>query len=733
MTIEVELPDGTIVEFPDGTAPDVMKKALSRFKTGKAADAPKAEAPKAEAPQYAPNGVPMNAAAKAEIMAKAKAGTLTVAPEAAGRQAMIDSLAANNANQGAFGAWAGNMAQGVTFGYADELAGLMGADTEALRMKRDMDEQTYPVATTGGDVTGALGTTAITAALTVPKALALAPASMPAKVALGTATGAAVGSGEGALSGAGYADGKNVLQEAKKGAVVGGALGGVIGGAAPLAMAGLKNAAQWIKGYDEKIVAKVLDVDKKTARTIKAALSADDPAKAMAALDRAGPDAMLADAGPGMSRLLDTSMQSSGSAARVAGERIESRAAKAATRLSNMFDNLLGQADEGMKSAARSIAQKSSAVRKAAYDKAFSTPINYADDTGRAVESVVKRVPKDKLTSAIKAANDAMQMEGRTSKQIMASIADDGTVTFSKPLDLEQLNELKIQLGEAARNAVDQFGRPTGEGLKIKALVRDLTDALGEAVPEYRRAVKLGGDKIAEDQALDLGRKMLSPNVTREQVIEGLRGAADDAVAAAKRGLRNYLDETMANVRAVISDPNVDAREALKVVKDMSSKAARQKVTTLLGAKKAEALFDTIEEATAHLELRAAVARNSATASRLAVQDEVKRAVGDTVVDAMRDGEPVNLAKRIWQTFTGGSEARKTEAANALYTELAKALTGPRGAEARAAMATIEKALSGQPIKDAEAEAIARLLTTGGAIAGYQSGKQALASPVYGK
>ncbi len=42
-----------------------------------------------EAPQYAPNGVPMNAAAKAEIAAKAKAGTLSVSPaSAAGSEAM---------------------------------------------------------------------------------------------------------------------------------------------------------------------------------------------------------------------------------------------------------------------------------------------------------------------------------------------------------------------------------------------------------------------------------------------------------------------------------------------------------------------------------------------------------------------------------------------------------------------------------------------------------------------
>lgn len=43
----------------------------------------------ADAPQYAPNGVPMNAAAKAEIAAKAKAGTLSTSPESlAGSEAM---------------------------------------------------------------------------------------------------------------------------------------------------------------------------------------------------------------------------------------------------------------------------------------------------------------------------------------------------------------------------------------------------------------------------------------------------------------------------------------------------------------------------------------------------------------------------------------------------------------------------------------------------------------------
>lgn len=665
----------------------------------------------------------------AERLAAAKAGTLKIDPKTAGRQAAIDSLAENNMNQGALGAFLGNVAQGVTFGYADEIAGALTGTTDELRMKRAMDEATYPKATLAGDVAGALGTGAVTASAAVPKAVAMAPTSMMGKIAAGAGTGVAVGGAEGALSGAGYADGQNVAEAALRGGAVGAALGGVIGGVAPMAAAGIKNLIEWGKGYDTKIIAKTLGVDKKTAAMLKSGLSSDDPAKALAAIDRAGPDAMLADAGPGMSQLLDSSMQASGSAARVAGSAIEKRAAKAAVRIGNVFDNLLGKADDGLKAAAKGIAKRTSAARSAAYERAFSKPIDYASDAGRAIDDVVSRVPTDTLNKAIKVANDAMKIEGRTNLQIMASIADDGTVTFTKPLDLFQLNEIKKALGEIGRGAVDQFGRLTGEGARIKSLEVNLAKALGEAVPEYRAAVKMGGDKIAEDMALDLGRKMLSPSVTREMVAEGLQGASQDARAAAKKGLRIFIDETMANARRTVTDPNVDAREALSMIKGLSSRAAKEKVTLLLGKAKADALFDTMEEAAAHLELRSAVARNSATAARLATQDTAKRIVGDGIMDALRDGRPVNAAQRIIQAVTGGSEARKVEALNELYTEVAKALTGPRGPEAKAAMAVIEKALQGQPIKTQEAEAIARLLTTAGALTGYQSGQQYLGRP----
>jgi len=67
--ITVKLPDGSTAQFPDGTAPDVMKKALARFKVG--------------------------ASPTAERIAAAKAGTLQMQPGSAERSASADAIAAD--------------------------------------------------------------------------------------------------------------------------------------------------------------------------------------------------------------------------------------------------------------------------------------------------------------------------------------------------------------------------------------------------------------------------------------------------------------------------------------------------------------------------------------------------------------------------------------------------------------------------------------------------------------
>lgn len=488
-------------------------------------------------------------------------------------------------------------AQGIPFigEYSDEITGAIGNAFGGLtgdpslgdramgsqRAVQDAMGRQHPVQSAAlGLVGGIVGGLPI-AAVAAPAAISYAPASLGGKMVLGSLVGAGVGGVEGAVSGYGAGKDGDRVKSAQTRGLIGAALGGALGAAAPVAVAGVKNLAEYIKGYDVNIISKTLGINKDAAKVIKAAVAADDFPAAEAAMKRAGADAILADASPGSAQLLDTSVQTSGVAARIGRDAVEARATAANTRLKGVMDTILGE-PEGVKSAAKDVASRTSKIRSMAYDRAYSSAINYADDTGRAIEDVLQRIDPATLKSAVSEANDAMRAAGIKNMQIMAEIGKNGEVVFREMPNVQQLDEIKKALGAIGRSEVDQFGRATGKGIRANKLAGELKDAVGNAVPTYKTAVKLGGDKIAEDQALDLGRKLLLPSTTRETVRNAMGEASKEAKAAARKGLRSYIDDTLANVKRTITDPNIDAREASKAVKDLSSRANVEKVTEVL-------------------------------------------------------------------------------------------------------------------------------------------------------
>jgi len=149
-TFVITAPDGKKYKVT-GDTPEGAHSALMKM-LGDQGSAPAATG--AEAPQYAPNGVPMNAAAKAEIAAKAKAGTLSASPssgstamtakseaamqpsiwETLGRGAADITLAGGTGvGQGAMETVGlpGTMAELAETG-ARKLAGLVGMDASGL-------------------------------------------------------------------------------------------------------------------------------------------------------------------------------------------------------------------------------------------------------------------------------------------------------------------------------------------------------------------------------------------------------------------------------------------------------------------------------------------------------------------------------------------------------------------------------------------------------------------------
>lgn len=571
---------------------------------------------------------------------------------------------------------------GLTFGAGDEIvaggtaaldAALRGEDfgrayDARLGRERQQLEQfrdDSPVLAYGAEIAGA-----------IPTAVATAPAAtgrLATRVLGGAATGATQGGVYGFNAGEGGA--RSRLASGGQGAAV----GGVIGAAAPAVGAGVRNVVERVQTGRN---AAALGVPRAAHDVLMRAAQADDTLTGEGArrVARGGADAMLADAGPNMSALLDTAVQRSGPAATQARRAIDQRATAAGQAVKQVLDDTLG-APQGVKAAETALRTGTQAARSNAYQAAYSRPINYADDVGREIEDIVRhRVP----ASAIRKANELMRTEGVKSGHILARIADDGTVTLERLPDVRQLDYITRALQEVAEQAdgAGKLGGTTATGRAYASLKSELRGLMRQAVPEYGQALDTAADPISKRAALRLGQRALSASMQRDEFAEEIAGMSAAERQFVGQGIRSQLDDAMANVRRALTDANMDAREAIKAIRTLTTRASREKIEALLGPDRAGQLFDKIDESLAAFELRAAVAENSKTFVRTAADDSIKRQADDGVVNALRSGRPLEGGKRLAQKVLGRTVADKERIADETYGALTSALTGPRGAQA---------------------------------------------------
>lgn len=395
----------------------------------------------------------------------------------------------------------------------------------------------------------------------------------------------------------------------------------------------------------------------------------------------AGPDAMLVDSGPAARQILDVAVQRSGKAGAGARQAVEGRATRANEVVTESLDAAFGE-PTGVRETARGIAADTRPGRTEAYDAAFRTPINYASEEGFAIEDVLRRIPQETIADAVKRANASMQEDGITNLQIRATIKDNGEIDFDQPLNVEQLNQIKIALQRIGREKIDTFGRSTDEGARANRLALRLRNAISNAVPAYGVAVERGGDKIAMDNALELGGKLFRPQTTREIVREQLANANPAEREAAAAGVRAFIDEKLANVKMAISDSNMDAREAAKAVTEFSSRANKEKIIEVIGPDAADVFFAQFERAAKSLELRAGIADNSKTFVRTAIDERMNQEATEGAFNALRQARPIEAPRRVAAAFMGRSERDIRKLTDRNYQDLVRALTEKTGPDA---------------------------------------------------
>lgn len=501
-----------------------------------------------------------------------------------------------------------------------------------------------------------------------PGILASAP-SIGGRVLGGSLTGGLMGGAYGVGSGEGTLD-------RLQGGVTGGATGAALGAAFPLVAAGASSAIRAGRNaMAGNRAAAQAGASPEALRLLGGTMQADDTLGALGRqnMARAGQDAMLADAGPRARGILDTAIQRSGQGGVGARRAIQGRVDRASEAVTKTLDDTLG-APQGVTATRSAIRTGSAAARGGAYDDAYRASIDYADPRGQALESLVReRVP----ASAIRQANALMRADGHQSQQILARVADDGAVTFESLPDVRQLDYITRALNDVASSAegTGAMGGTSQLGRSYQNLSREIRDTLRDIVPEYGTALETAADPIRRSQAVELGSKLLSASMTRDQVDEAVRGMTGPERQAAAQGIRSRVDDMMATVRRSLSDPNVDAREAAKAIKDLSSRANRTKIAAVIGNDAADRMFREVDRAATAFEMQAGVAENSKTYARQSIDRMVEQQTSPGIIGQILEGAPINAGKRAVQAVTGRTPEALARRQEGIYSEIADILT----------------------------------------------------------
>ena len=388
---------------------------------------------------------------------------------------------------------------------------------------------------------------------------------------------------------------------------------------------------------------------------------------------RKAPDAMLVDKHPNLKKILDVADQRAGPSAASGRQAIEERAAAAGDRLTGTLDETL-PTSVGKGTIERDLRAGTAAERSAAYEAAYATPIDYSSETGRTLERLVKtRVPG----SAISEANTLMRLEGAESQQIMAHVADDGTVTFEKMPDVRQLDYISRALNDAAYSTEGggAMGGMTAKQRAYSNLSRELRDTLRDAAPNYGKALETAAQPIQARRALEFGSEAMRANMPRDEVAYRFSQMTEPEKSFARSGVRAYLDEIVANVKRTITDPNIDARQGMVIVKDLSSDAALNKLSVFLPPQQMRKLQEVLDHATTALDLRAAIAQNSKTAMRMLTERTVGEAVEPGLIKKAMQGKPINAMQNVVQRLTRTTPADIRRKEEKVYAEIVRALT----------------------------------------------------------
>mgnify|MGYP003646943986 FL=1 len=598
----------------------------------------------------------------------------------------------------------------------DEMVGAVHGEEamEKTRLLQEAFAKQHPNWNTGLRVGGAIASSIPLGSIAATQKLYKFIQGLPPlwRYATAMGTGGTFGLTEGTVSGAGIqgADetgGQNTRLENAATRGMSGALWGTIGGGAAQGVTDVASIA-WTRlkhGLKDRSLKDIVDlfgVSRKAAHIIRDTVTDihADYNSLVQKLKLGGSQGQIPDADEAITVVLDAIAASGGQGAsqvsHMVGDRLQVVSRGVESSLNRNIAKL--EVDESgipldaieLKKIA---AQQSSPQRTRAYKKAFEFKVNYKSEGGKKILNLLGRMDESLKQAAIKRANlilkDAELPTAQIDYDLVANKNGELILTKIKNLNMTQLDAIKKALSHIAYKSpgVPQVGSMV-PGMSELAIIaqrqrKELADLLKGMNPEYRKALKLGQDKITRENALDVGAMALDTTVKRGHLKRALEDAGDAELEMAQTGLRLQIDDILADVKATINSPEIDLNKMSTLLKTLSSDSAGTKIKLILGDKKALSVTKMLDMAEAALSLRASVQKGSQTAVRSNVLQRISERTDSGVVNRTLGVQPVLAGREAIQAllqtkFITGKRKQ------IIMKELANALLGSKGLAARA-------------------------------------------------
>lgn len=558
--IEVELPDGTVVEFPEGTTQEAMMTALAGL--GYAQPAPRQETPEEAQIKALTDQAKAAYAAGDDAEGKrllVEASRLSadsgMAPEGFTADprtgGMVDLRSDPTIPDGGLTSFGVGAMQGLGYNFGDEVIGGIAAATGgdarfATERAREMDRraQENPVAYYGGMIPGAVATS-----LSAGKALGLGPA-MQGTLGQRTLAGGGLGMMEGALAGAG---GGETTQQRIRQAITYGGIGLGVGSIAPSAVAGIGQAFDGIGGVAASMRTAPSEI--RASRALEQALrrsgmSADEVQQAIArAASEGQPQFAVADAlgRPGQ-RLLGSTYRTADDAQGEIIDFLTSRNAAQPERLSGFVDEAFDLGGQTAKAARNAVVS----ARDDAADLSFGAmrssgnPVDIRNVLAE-IDTRVAPFAEANIDSPTRRALEGLRRQ-------LAGQGDDASYELS---DFGKVFAIRKELRDTI-SSLYREGKSELAG-ELKAIRAAMDNAMQSADEGYRSAMDDFATQSRIADAFDVGGQMTRPSARAADNITTFQGMTPEQQAAARAG---YGDRLLARIEGAAGE-NVNRARAL--------------------------------------------------------------------------------------------------------------------------------------------------------------------------